>query len=245
MEKKKKLSAVIITLAVVIVIALVCVFVLYFNGFTDLRTQTQYKENQTKIACVGDSVTYGYSISNRSKYNYPKVLGNMLSDEYCVYNFGVSGCTVQDTSDQPYRETKYYEQSKNCDADIVIFMLGSNDSKDKNWKDAETWKKAYISLIDEYINAENKPTVYLCTLAQVYYAKETQTEGDMKYGIKKENIDTMNNIIREVAEQKNLTLIDVNSATSDNRELFWLDGLHPNKNGAKLIAKTVYDSLSL
>ena len=37
---------------------------------------------QIRVACVGDSVTYGYGIRHRAKYNYPAVLQNLLGDGY-------------------------------------------------------------------------------------------------------------------------------------------------------------------
>ena len=44
-----------------------------------------------KVACVGDSVTYGHGISNWPKNNHPFILGSILGDEYTVNNYGKAG----------------------------------------------------------------------------------------------------------------------------------------------------------
>lgn len=241
---KRKVKTVLLVIACVLVVGFVVLFSLYFKGLTDIRHNPKPNGEQVKVACVGDSVTYGFGITNRAKYNYPKVLGDQLGEKYCVANFGVSGNTVQDTGDQPYTASKYYQQSLEYNPDIVVFMLGSNDSKAQNWTDEVTWRSAYEKLVEKYQSLDSKPTVYLCTLATAYYKNDKITSGDMSYGIKYENIQKMNKIIKSVAEDKGLTLIDVNTATSGHREWFVGDGVHPSKVGASKIKDAVYSKLT-
>ena len=40
-----------------------------------------------KVACVGNSVTYGYTLLEREKNCYPAQLARMLGDGYEVANF--------------------------------------------------------------------------------------------------------------------------------------------------------------
>ena len=46
-----------------------------------------------KVACVGDSVTYGARIEDRENDAYPAQLQRMLGPDYEVCNFGRSGAT--------------------------------------------------------------------------------------------------------------------------------------------------------
>ena len=48
----------------------------------------------TRVACVGDSITFGAGVKNRGKNCYPAVLGNLLGEGYEVRNFGVNGATL-------------------------------------------------------------------------------------------------------------------------------------------------------
>lgn len=64
----------------------------------------KHKEGQIKVACIGDSITYGsYHLTKR---NYPAVLSKMLGDGYCVNNFGFSGRTAMKDGDMPYVKDK-------------------------------------------------------------------------------------------------------------------------------------------
>ena len=55
-----------------------------------------------RVACVGDSITFGYGISNRDKNSYPAKLQNLLGDGFEVQNFGLSGARVTQDSGKPY-----------------------------------------------------------------------------------------------------------------------------------------------
>ncbi|MBR6371242.1 MAG: xylanase, partial [Bacteroidaceae bacterium] len=52
------------------------------------------KKEPVRVACVGDSITYGHGIKDRLHDAYPGVLSSMLGDKYDVRNFGVSGTTT-------------------------------------------------------------------------------------------------------------------------------------------------------
>ena len=61
--------------------------------------------SQTRIACVGDSITYGATIRDKSHDSYPAQLGTMLGRKYSVKNFGASGYTLQESCDRLIRAT--------------------------------------------------------------------------------------------------------------------------------------------
>ncbi len=214
---------------------------LFLNGLSGIHLENNYKLHHTKVACVGDSITYGHGVSNWHKNNYPTVLQNLLGDKYNVQNFGVSGSTVQDTGDKPYSKTSIFSLSTNYEADILVFMLGSNDSKPQNWIDAETFKTAYIELLDSYIESSSTPKVYLCTLSEVYYSDE-KSSGPSTYDIQGDIVDIINSIIIEVAEERGYSLIDIYSLTSQHPEWF-KDNIHPNKDGANAIAEEIYNNI--
>lgn len=49
-------------------------------------------------------------------------------------------------------------------------------------------------------------------------------------------------IIKELAQEKGLPVIDINSAIGEVDQ--FNDGIHPNREGAEIIARTVYERLS-
>ena len=82
-----------------------------------------------KIACVGNSITFGSGIANREKNAYPQQLQAMLGMKYEVRNFGVSSRTLLKKGDHPYWETEAYNTALLFKPDIVYIKLGTNDSK--------------------------------------------------------------------------------------------------------------------
>ncbi len=212
---------------------------MFFNGLSGIRINPGYQDGQIKVALVGDSVTYGHSIKNWPKNNYPALLSDALGDNYCVKSFGVSGSTVQPDGDQPYNVTKAYTWSHEFQPDILVFMLGSNDSKPENWHGEEKFKEEYLKLLETYTQVENPPVVLLCTPPTAYFP-EGITEGLSNYDVQPLIIEDIAEIIEGVAKQGDYLLININDLTENRRDLFGKDNVHPNNDGAKEIASAVY-----
>lgn len=216
---------------------------LYFNGMTMLIQKSDPEPGQVKVACVGDSITFGHGIKNWPQNNYPKLLSVKLGEEYHVQSFGISGRAVQNDSDQPYTSLKYYGQSLEYGADILVFMMGTNDSKPENWHGEEAFQEAYLALLDSYLETENPPEVILCTPAAAFFM-DGQTTGVTSHDIQPEVMPLIAQIVRDVAQERGYTLIDIYALTLENPEWFVKDGVHPNNDGAAAIADAVYSAIS-
>lgn len=241
-KKFKMLPILIFLLLLVIVIPL-----LYSCSSANSETDSPTKNNaQIKIACVGDSVTYGYGIENRSEDTYPAVLQKMLGSDYKVRNFGVSGHCVQDTSDRPYANTKTYAKSLKYKADIVVIMLGSNDTKVFNWQGIDYFRSAYNKLLDSYGDAK----IVLCTPPTAYYIDELgevtthDDDGITSFEIQPGAVEEIANMVYEVAKERGYPVVDINTVTEGQSEWFTVDGTHPNEDGARAIAQAVYRVLT-
>ena len=231
-----------ILLIVVLILALIVAggFThLYFNGISGMSNTTEAKDGQIKIACVGDSTTYGHGIKNWPKNNYPAVLQNLLGESYHVNNYGVSSFAVQEHADRSYRTLPHYQESLAYEADYVVFMMGSNDSKPENWKGADAFKADLLSLLDTYGDAE----IILCTLPSAFFL-EGQTEGTTNHDIQPLIVDEIAQITRDVAAERGYTLIDIHAFTAAHPEWFAKDGVHPSNEGAAAMAQEVYSVLT-
>lgn len=237
--KNSKMKVILLILTLIILIGATIFGLMFFNGLSGIRLNPKYSDGQIKVALVGDSVTYGHSIKNWPENNYPALLTNTLGDEYCVKSYGVSGSTVQPDGDQPYNITKAYQWSHEFEPDILVFMLGSNDSKPENWKSADKFKEEYLKLLESYTDVENSPLVLLCTPPTAYFP-DGITEGLSNYDVQPKIIEEIADIVREIADEGDYTLIDINNITENRRDLFGKDNVHPNNEGAKAIADEVY-----
>ena len=88
--------------------------------------------SQRKVACVGDSITFGFLASTSAK-NYPSQLGAMLGERFTVENYGVNCAAMLRDGDGDYRKTLAYQQVLASNATDVVVMLGHNDGTWRNW----------------------------------------------------------------------------------------------------------------
>ena len=73
-----------------------------------------------KVACVGNSITYGYTLPDRETNAYPAKLQKMLGDDYVVGNFGKSGATLLNKGHRPYMQQEEYHKAIDFAGDIVV-----------------------------------------------------------------------------------------------------------------------------
>src|SRR5256885_2347791 len=86
----------------------------------------------TRVACVGDSITFGAGLRDRESNNYPARLQHSLGSDWEVRNFGVSSTTVLKRGNKPYVREKAYAQALEFKPDLVVIMLGTNDTKHRD-----------------------------------------------------------------------------------------------------------------
>ena len=90
-------------------------------------------QEKIKVACVGNSVTYGYGHKNPGETSYPTQLQQMLGGEYEVRNFGHSGATLLNKGHRPYTSLPEYKAVLEFAPDIIVIHLGLNDTDPRNW----------------------------------------------------------------------------------------------------------------
>ena len=190
------------------------------------------KPGQIRVACAGDSITYGYGVRNWTKNQYPVQLGKMLGEGYCVRNFGVCGATASAAGDCPYVQTMAYRQSLAFKPDIVLLMLGTNDSKPANYRGAAAYGKDMQRLISSFRALDSRPKVILLTPPPAW--------GDpVPFTIDARVIEQeIRPALIALAQKENAPCIDVFAAFDGKRELLW-DGVHPNGDGAKRMAEII------
>lgn len=187
-----------------------------------------------RVACIGNSITFGSGIKNRATDSYPAVLGQMLGSKYDVKNFGLSGRTLLSKGDRPYTKEKTYQEALLFFPNIVVIKLGTNDSKPQNWQYQSEFKQDLINMVLTFQGLPSKPAIFLCYPAKAY---------GMRYGISDSII--VNGVmpyIKAVAKRYSLKIIDLHKATTGIPELF-PDQIHPNEAGAKIMANTVYKAV--
>lgn len=206
---------------------------------------------QTRVACVGNSITEGYGIWDQKKY--PDHLQEMLGDSYKVQNFGVSSMTFANKGpgdNMSYWNTDKFKAALEFNPEIVVIELGTNDSKfftnnciengqprynyNYGQYEKEQLYKDYEALLDTFMHLTTSPRV-IATL-QPY-------SNNCEWGIMDTAIvNQINPIIEEVATRKGVEIIDLHSQFN-TPEWFLADSVHPNATGAKELARIIKEGI--
>jgi acyl-CoA thioesterase I len=188
-----------------------------------------------RVACIGDSITFVVGTKDHKTQSYPAQLAGMLGDGYTVGNFGVSGATMLNKGDRPYQQQKALARALDFKPDIVVIVLGTNDSKTMNWPFHAEFPADTKQLAGRFMALESKPKIYLC-----YPAPAHATEAQ---GINDPCIRAEQPMIDAVARKIGAHVIDLHTPLADKPRDF-PDGIHPNSDGAQIIALTVYRALT-
>lgn len=188
-----------------------------------------------KIACIGNSITYGVGTRNPAKDSYPAVLGQMLGDGYEVRNFGVSARTMLMKGDNPYMKEERYRQALDYNPDIVTIKLGTNDTKPQNWRYKSDFKKDMETMIRTLRTLPSKPEIYLCYPIPAYAVQWGINDSIIVHGVMP--------VINRLAAKYGLKVIDLHTPLTGMKECF-ADNVHPNEKAAVRIAQAIYRQLT-
>ena len=203
-----------------------------------------------KVACVGNSITYGYGIESwPDQTSYPHHLQGMLRGDApsdTVENFGVSGLTVRKDDQASYWKGYRFAPAIEFAADTVIIELGTNDSKSYT-----TWNTpAQDAAVDSAITADfealidtfqvkSKPHVFICLAPYVNNVEWNILDTSV--------VNRVNPAILRAGLEKGVNVIDLHSRFSalENPSWYLEDMVHPSVEGAKHLAEIVYAHLQM
>lgn len=177
-----------------------------------------YAAKTKTILALGDSLTEGYGVD--SIYSYPSQLGDKLQAlklNYKVVNGGVSGSTTA----SGLSRLRWFLKGK---PDIMILALGANDGL------------RGLKLEDSKMNLEK-----IIKLANEHSIRTVLAGMQMppNYGL--EYRDQFKKIYFELAKKYKLVFIPFFlEGVAGNKKLNIEDGIHPNKEGYKVITENVY-----
>jgi len=132
---------------------------------------------RTRVACIGDSITYGYNLPDREHNSYPARLQQLLDEKfpgrYEVRNFGNSGRgiyldSMRGNEKRGYRHMKEHQAALAWKPDVVICNLGINDNGEyireyTGGRVRGQFVKDYMTLLADYKKANKATKFYIWT----------------------------------------------------------------------------------
>ncbi len=185
-----------------------------------------------RVACVGDSITFGWGIDNREVNSYPAQLQALLGSGYQVGNFGHSGATLARNTDRPYWSQPEFSRAREFKPNIVVIKLGTNDAHPARWdKIKDEFVPTFKQLIAAFRELNEHPRVYVCLPVPSF-------EG------RKLNIETgVIPLVRQACREADAPIIDLFNPLVDRAAMF-PDKLHPDAAGSGLMAAIVHHAIS-
>ena len=191
-----------------------------------------------KVACVGNSITYGYGIENREQNSYPSVLQRLLGKGYKVENFGHSGATLLSKGHRPYIQQEEYKKALALAGDIVVIHLGINDTDPRNWPNHRNdFVKDYLTLISSFKKANPKARIVIARMSPLSHRHPRFESGTRDWHAE------IQQAIALVAQQTNAQLIDFHEPLYHFPQML-PDAVHPNAQGAAILAQVVYGAIT-
>lgn len=192
---------------------------------------------KTRVACIGDSITYGYGIRDREQ-TYPAVLQELLGEEFEVGNFGNSGRGILRKSMKLNEQRGFIFMPQHrvalaMNPQIVLCNLGINDLMDWD-RYGDEFVEDYRLLLADYKALETKPRII------IWHRLAPLFPGRPLFG--DERVDVLNERIAEVAQLEEVETIDLESPLRDRAEWF-PDKLHPNEEATGEIARVTAEYL--
>ena len=199
-----------------------------------------------RIACVGDSITWGYTITHdRLARAWPGVLQKLVGKKYKSEDFGHNGATLLKKGNLPYWTTPEFKGATKFDPNIVIIMLGTNDTKPQNWKKYGTQFTANAeALIRHFEHLRAHPRIYICTPPPVVRNKKLGVGNG--WGINEKTlVHGVIPAIKRAARAMHVPVVHVHGqmikrATEPMYKYFAHDGVHPDPLGQALMGKIIY-----
>jgi acyl-CoA thioesterase I len=201
--------------------------VLAIDNFQNTKLNMPSPSSPIRVACVGDSIT--------EDSEYPSDLQTLLGANYSVGNFGSRGSTVLTNSWKPYIYQPELWKAESFQPDVVVVMLGTNDDLKNLQQYNETFEEDYGKLIHSFQQLASKPKIIIIESPPIFSNNSDLSAQYFSNVIIPKTLDLANSM--------NLPVVDVYDAFGNHTDYF-LDGIHPNSEGATVIASEVYDAIN-
>jgi arylsulfatase A-like enzyme len=190
------------------------------------------KSFAVRVACLGDSITFGTGASPPERYSYPAQLADLLGSGYQVRHFGVGGTTLLAEGDKPYRRQPQWQAALDFDPDVVLLLLGANDTcgvPRNNWDRSAAFVSDARSLLQSLRRPGRRVIV---ALPSPFYPATPGLKPERKEDLEARSprLELIRGWWREAARAETAEVVDLAGTLGPDSRLTG-DGVHPTNAG--------------
>ena len=212
-----------------------------------VRQKDMRAEPVKRVIALGESTTWGYSVSSKDKCWVNQVaamLEEFQGEKIELVNQGIGSnvltpeCPAYEYSAKPSALERLDKEVIALEPDLLLLSYGLNDSR--GGTTPEVFRRAYQELIDR-IRAKIDPII---VILNSYYMHEVLYNDCLHWEESNYEVtDVYNLVIQQIAEANNLILADVYSAEVGVDWIMDMDHCHPNDLGHRIIANRVFEAI--
>lgn len=201
-----------------------------------------------KIACLGNSITFGATVAHPEIQSYPAVLCTLLKEnsypDYEVKNFGIGGATIL-----RYGKPNLWHELdsvKNYVPDIVVIKAGTNETVSGpryNWEHVADFERDYGEFLNEVRKINPKCEIIICSPLD-FSLKTKNLSADRLENLKlrRPRIWEIRKRVRRIARIHHTYFLDLTEPFKGKPDLITTgDGVHPNVEGYRYLASLVFN----
>lgn len=197
-----------------------------------------------RVACLGDSITFGTRSADPATESYPAQLQQLLGPGYMVKNFGRGGATMWHGSTN--HAAQQLPAAVAFAPQVAVVMFGINDTRDAGvdyWHHFDEFDADATAVLDGLLAAPSKPRLLLCLPTGGMAEMPGMTaERSAVLNERVPRLAAVREKLKEIAARyagRGVELVDMDAATTGRRELYDADGVHFNANGYRHLAETL------
>jgi len=206
--------------------------------------------NAIRVLCYGDSNTHGRDAKQKAKdgvktrlpvgVRWTSLVQEMLGDEFEIIEEGLGGRTTNlDDPKDPSRNGLTYLipcLASHVPVDVVVFMLGTNDFKDKFERSVDDVAQANKQLLN--VITDTIPNVKFILLSPIHIDGNNPMSIE-NYSQATEKSHQLGEKLSQIAEECDCTFIDLAQHIQPSS----YDGVHIDEKDQRVVAELVANKI--
>jgi sialate O-acetylesterase len=211
---------------------------------------TMGQVRETRVACIGNSITAGARLTDPHRLSYPAVLSSMLHEKgyfnYTVKNFGIGGATMIRFGEP--NVWRVLDSLPGFPPDIVIIELGTNETVSgtlHHWEHIGDFERDYADYLKAIRKINPSCRIIICSpLDMVIQTEGLSPERIENLTERRPRVWQLRKRNRKIANKEDVYFLDLTTPFKGRADLMTkTDGVHPNQEGYHFLAKLVFDYL--